>query len=175
MGVRAAAESMTKLVLLGGPTGVGKSTVMQLLHKRISHAALLDADDVWRVSEELSIEGNRAIALSNVVSVMRGYFEAGCEIGILSWVFARSALYDPVIAGMEDMVDDIDQIYLIASQAELERRLRQRGDQELYEYSLSRLELISSLPYPKIDTSHMTTEEVATAIVKHIGSVDVST
>ena len=166
---------MTKLVLLGGPPGVGKSTVMQLLDKRISHAALLDADDVWRVSKELAIDGNRTMALSNVVSVMRGYFDAGCEIGILSWVFARSALFHPVIAGVGDMVDDIDQIYLISSQAQLERRLRERGHEERYEYSLSRLELISALPYPKIDTSSMTPEEVATAVIKHIGSVDVST
>lgn len=148
---------------------------MQLLDKRIPHAALLDADDVWRVSEELAIEGNRTMALSNVVSVMRGYFDAGCEIGILSWVFARSELFHPVIAGVGDMVDDIDQIYLISSRAELERRLRERGHEERYEYALSRLELISALPYPKIDTSSLTTAEVATAIIKHIGSDNVST
>ncbi len=64
---------MPKLVLLGGPTGVGKSTVMRLLENRIPHAALLDADDVWRVSKELTVEQNRHIALSNVISVMRGY------------------------------------------------------------------------------------------------------
>lgn len=159
---------MTKLVLLGGPTGVGKSTVMRLLEKRIPDAALLDADDVWRVSEELENEENRTIALSNVVAVMRGYFDAGCEVGILSWVFARSALYHPVIAGIEDMVDDIDQIYLISSEVELEQRLEERGDAGLYEYSKSRLKLISALPYPKIDTSHMTPEEVTTAIIEHL-------
>ena len=160
---------MTKLVLLGGPTGVGKSTVMRLLENRIPHAAILDADDVWRVSKELAVEQNRHIALSNVVSVMRGYFEAGCETGILSWVFARSALYDPVIAGLEDRVDSINQIYLVSTLAEIKRRLHKRGDEEHYEYSKTRLELINSLPFPKIDTSRMTPESVATAIVSHIG------
>ena len=108
---------MTKLVLLGGPTGVGKSTVMRLLENRINYAAILDADDVWRVSKELALEQNRHIALSNVISVMRGYFEGGCETGILSWVFARSALYDPVIAGLEDRVDSINHIYLVSTLA----------------------------------------------------------
>ncbi len=160
---------MPKLVLLGGPTGVGKSTVMRLLENRIPHAALLDADDVWRVSKELTVEQNRHIALSNVISVMRGYFEGGCETGILSWVFARSALYGPVIAGLEDMVDSVDQIYLVSSLAEIRRRLHERGDEARYEYSKTRLELIDALPFPKIDTSQMTPERVATAIVSHIG------
>lgn len=163
---------MPKLVLLGGPTGVGKSTVMRLLENRIPHAALLDADDVWRVSKELTVEQNRHIALSNVVSVMRGYFEGGCETGILSWVFARSALYDPVIAGLEDMVDSIDQIYLTSTMAEIRRRLHKRGDEERVEYSKTRLALIDSLPFTKIDTSRMTPEMVATAIISHIRATE---
>jgi energy-coupling factor transporter ATP-binding protein EcfA2 len=163
---------MTKLVLLGGPTGVGKSTVMRLLENRIPHAAILDADDVWRVSKELAVEQNRHIALSNVISVMRGYFEGGCETGILSWVFARSALYDPVIAGLEDRVDSINQIYLVSTLAEIKRRLQKRGDEKLYEYSKTRLELINSLPFTKIDTSKMIPEMVATAIIDHIGSTE---
>jgi energy-coupling factor transporter ATP-binding protein EcfA2 len=163
---------MTKLVLLGGPTGVGKSTVMRLLENRIPHAAILDADDVWRVSKELAVEQNRHIALSNVISVMRGYFEGGCETGILSWVFARSALYDPVIAGLEDRVDSINQIYLVSTLVEIKRRLHKRGDEKHYEYSKTRLELINSLPFTKIDTSEMIPEMVATAIIDHIGSTE---
>ena len=163
---------MPKLVLLGGPTGVGKSTAMRLLENRIPRAALLDADDVWRVSKELSIDKNRHIALSNVISVMRGYFEGGCETGILSWVFARSTLYGPVIAGLEDMVDSVDQIYLTSAIAEIKRRLLTRGDEHLYEYSKTRLDLIDSLPFTKIDTSEMVPETVATAIIDHIGSTE---
>jgi len=163
---------MPKLVLLGGPTGVGKSTVMRLLENRIPHAALLDADDVWRVSKELTVEKNRHIALSNVVSVMRGYFEGGCATGILSWVFARSALYGPVITGLEDIVDSVDQIYLTSTMAEIKRRLHKRGDEDRYEYSKTRLALIDSLPFTKIDTTQMTPGMVATAIMDHIGSAE---
>ena len=37
---------MSKLVLLGGPTGVGKSTTLQLLRDRLPKLSLLDADDI---------------------------------------------------------------------------------------------------------------------------------
>jgi hypothetical protein len=101
---------------------------------------------------------------------MRGYFEGGCKTGILSWVFARSALYDPVIASLDDMVDSVHQIYLTATMAEIKRRLQKRGDEERYEYSKTRLALIDSLPFTKIDTSRMTPEMVAATIIGHIGS-----
>ena len=90
---------MSKLVLLGGPTGVGKSTTLKPLENRLSRLALLDAYDVWRVSDEMAVEGNRSIAISNVIGVLQGYVEAGCETTILAWVFARSLLYEPVVAG----------------------------------------------------------------------------
>ena len=164
---------VAKLVLLGGPTGIGKTTVLRILERRLVDAAVLDADDVWRVSGEISVNKNRAIAISNAVSVMRGYFEAGCKTGILSWVFARSALFRPVIDGLEDLVNEIDQVYLMSSMHELDHRLDARGDKD-HEYAMSRLKLINALHYPKIDTTHMTPDEVATAIITHIGSEKVA-
>ena len=88
--------NLSNLILLGGPTGVGKTTVLGLLENSLPRAALLDADDVRRSAEDvrrsaedLAVEGARNTALGNVIAVMRGYFRAGCETGIVSWVFAR--------------------------------------------------------------------------------------
>ena len=88
--------NLSNLILLGGPTGVGKTTVLGLLENSLPRAALLDADDVRRSAEDvrrsaedLAVEGARSTALGNVIAVMRGYFRAGCETGIVSWVFAR--------------------------------------------------------------------------------------
>ena len=159
---------MSKLVLLGGPTGVGKSTTLKLLQNKLPKMALLDADDVWRVSDELAVEGNRSIALSNVVGVLEGYFQAGCETAILSWVFARSPLYEPVIAGLKGTVDAIHQLYLVASPGALRARLGSRGSLDRLEYSLSRLELIQKLPYPRIDTTDLSPGGVAGCVLEHI-------
>lgn len=161
---------MKKLILLGGPTGVGKSTALRLLENRLPKLALLDADDAWRISTDLAVDGTRRIALSNVVSVMRGYFEAGCEVGIVAWVFARSQLYEPVISSLRDEVDEIHQIYLVASPERLRQRLASREDTHRLEYSISRLELIRELPYDKIDTSNLLPSDVAERILAHISS-----
>lgn len=102
---------------------------------------------------------------------MRGYFDAGCELGILSWVFARPELFRPVIDGLEDVVDSIHQIYLVCSPSHLERRLIKRGEPEKLEYAQSRLSLIMDLPYLKIDSSELSPQRAADAICKEIRHV----
>ena len=159
---------MSKLVLLGGPTGVGKSTTLELLENKLPKLALLDADDVWRISEDLAVEGTRSIAISNVVRVLQGCFQAGCDTAILCWVFARSPLYEPVIAGLKDTCDAIHQLYLVASPDALQARLDSRNSLDRLEYSISRLKLIENLPYPQIDTTNLSPNDVADRIVEYL-------
>jgi len=163
---------MPKLILLGGPTGVGKTTTLRLLEKKLPDSGVLDADDVWRISDSLAVEGTRKIAIANVVAVMRGYFQAGCQTGVLSWVFARPLLFEPVIAGLEDVVDSVHFLYLIASTEVLEQRLAQRQDSHKFDYSLSRLDLIAKLPYANMDTSELSPEEVADSVIAYISQLD---
>lgn len=164
---------MKKLVLLGGPPGVGKTATLWQLGNKLTHSALLDADDVWRVSNEHSLEENRSIAIQNVIHVMQGYFEAGCHVGIVSWVFARPQLFEPVIEGLKSRVDSIQQIYLTATEEAIEKRLAHRMDQDRLEYSRTRLELINALPFTRIDTTNLSPNKVADQ-VKDIITNDVS-
>ena len=162
---------LSKLILLGGPTGVGKTTTLRLLEQKLPRSAVLDADDVWRVSTELAVEGTRRIALNNVIAVMRGYFSTGCEVGVVSWVFARSVLYEPVISGLEEIVDSTHLIYLVASPKVLKHRLEKRHSLHRLDYSLSRLRLIEDLPFPKLDTSAANPEEVVDRLITLIQSL----
>ncbi|HIG41337.1 MAG: hypothetical protein ABGY96_12485 [bacterium] len=159
---------MPKLVLIGGPTGVGKTSALNGLKERIAKSAILDADDVWRISEDLAVAGTRHIAIGNVIDVMHGYYDAGCEVGILSWVFARPELYEPIISGLGGCTEEILQIYLVATPKCLEERLSSRGDLDRLEYAKSRLELIENLLFPKIDTSGKTKAQVVDEILQYV-------
>ena len=158
---------MPRLILLGGPTGVGKSTALPLIGASLPASAVLDADDVWRVAADLAVSENRGIAIGNTISVMRGYFEAGCEIGVLAWVFARPQLFQPVMTQLEDIATP-ERLYLVAEPECLAQRLNARGHAERLEYALSRLRLIQDLPCPKIDTTHLSPAQVAASVCEEI-------
>jgi len=161
---------LKKLVLLGGPTGVGKTTALKRLQGRFDRSAILDADDVWRVGRELAIPENRNIAIQNVTATMRGYFDANCQIGIVSWVFAKPELYQPVMDALTSSVNSIQMLYLVSDPETLEARLKERGQPDRIDYALGRLALINSLPFTKIDTTNLTPEQVADRICKEISS-----
>jgi len=167
---------MSLLVLLGGPVGVGKSAAMDVLRDRMPGLGLLDADDVWRVSGDITDAARQQFWHANVNSVLRNYLQAGVDTCIISWVFARSELYQPIIDGLEGYVDDMIQLYLVASPEVIKNRIRRREDrrnagvdiEQLIDFSLGRLEMIRRLPFDKIDTSLMTPLEVADAILGRV-------
>jgi len=151
---------MTRLVLLGGPTGVGKSTALKALKHRLPQCATLDADDVWQVSPSLAVPENRGRAIDNVTSVLHGYLDAGCQTAVVAWVFARPLLYQPVIEAVGDRVDEVCQLYLTASPEALQQRLINRGEEDRWAYALSRLELVNALDFDRLDTTDMAPDTI---------------
>src|SRR5262249_25699917 len=149
---------MRRLVLLGGPPGVGKSTVVGLLRGRFPNSAVLDADDF--------------ASLPDVVAALRECFETGSELVVLAWVFARAALYQPVLGSLSDLAERSFILHLVASPAELERRLAARGDLETLAYARDRLALIEALPFARIDTSRLGAAEAAERVAKAIEEWD---
>ena len=77
-----------KLVLLGGPTGVGKSSVLRLLAARLPKSGVLDADDVWRVSGDLATEHRRPNAIANVAVLIAAAGVLGSGSGWPDWAVA---------------------------------------------------------------------------------------
>lgn len=161
---------MSKLVLIGGPPGVGKTTVIGHLEHAFERCACLDADDAWRVHpRELVDERLRPIAVGNVVAVLRGYLEAGFPLVLLTWVLADPKMIERILKGLDGLYGSALILHLVASREVLEDRFRRkRGGGKLMDYALFKLSQIEALPYPKIDTSDLASEAVSERIVAEV-------
>ena len=167
---------MRHLVLLGGSTGVGKSTTIKLLETRLAKTGFLDVDNVWRTTPDLVGPKRREQAHKQVIETTRRYYGAGCETVVISWVFARSQLYQPILDAFSSEVDKITQLYLVAEARELVRRVTARfeaqgsdGDiQQRISFAMSRSKMIESLQFPKIDVTSLDLAEMADQVATTI-------
>jgi len=160
---------MNKLILLGGPPGIGKTSVLNVLPKYISTCALFDADDIWRTYPQDNDAINRSNNIVAVHSVLRSHLASNHSPLIFAWVFANPALVDDVLSGIKDYIISIQRIYLVASPDILLQRLAKRSaTQELVQYSLGKLKDIDKMNQPKIDTSSLDSEGVAQIIASQI-------
>ena len=160
---------MSKLVLIGGPPGVGKTSVLEHLPGLFDQLAILDADDVWRVQPGFPNEVHRNYSDENVISVLRGYLDAGFPLVFLSWVLANPIKLERILAGLRGHYDSSLVVYLVASRECLQERAREKYERGLArEYQLAKLEQIEALPHPKIDTTGLTPEAAASQLAEWV-------
>lgn len=164
-----------RLVLIGGPPGVGKTSVLAHVERACGRCACLDADDAWRVHPSEIAESIRPIAERNVTSVLRGYFEAGYPLVFLSWVLANPRLIERLLRELAGLYTSTLILHLVASPEALKARCARQAERpRRIEYALLKLEQIEQLPYPRIDTTLLGVEAVADLIVARVRAGAVS-
>ncbi len=141
------------LILLGGPPGVGKSSVCARLSTMGWHH--IEADTISPPDADVE----RTVSIDQVASQVEAELHQHSQI-VLSWVFARPELYLPFSERFAD-APDLHQMYLVCSETQLRNRLKSRNSSNLLQYSLSRLQLINELSFEKIDTTNMEVNSVA--------------
>jgi broad-specificity NMP kinase len=152
------------LLLLGGPPGAGKTAVLRVLTETVPGCVAVDADDVWSPATFAQREHDRRIGISKIADAVHSHFDTGGQRVVLAWVFAREEMFIPFLDRFTDLVDEVCQLYLVASPDVLKKRLTARGDPEKVSYAWSRLDLIRRLPFKSIDTSILAPSVVAAEI-----------
>lgn len=159
-----------KLVLIGGPPGVGKSSVLAALERKLERCACLDADDVRRFHPSQLAERGGEAGVRNVTAVLRGYLEAGFPLVVLTWVLADPQLVERILKGLDGLYRSLLFVHLVASPAALQARCQRQPDRSRpREVVLGKLQQVEALPTPKIDTTGLETEAVADRLIALIG------
>lgn len=165
---------MKKLFLIGGPMGVGKSTVGQILKKKLPNSVFLDGDWCWDANPFVVNEETKRVVMENICFLLKNFLMCSAyENIIFCWVMHEQKIIDELLANLPLDGCHVTAFSLLCREAELRSRLQKDVDaglrsEDIIERSIARLPLYKELATIKIDTSGMNAEAAADTLLLHI-------
>jgi len=163
---------MKHLYLIGGPMGVGKTTVCQVLKNMLPDCVFLDGDWCWDMHPFQVTPETKKMVMENICFLLNQFL--GCpayENILFCWVMHQQEIVDGILSKIAKENAQVHVISLVCSEDELKKRLQkdiEAGTRQAdsIERSLARLAMYEKMNTEKIDVSHMTPEETAESILR---------
>lgn len=146
---------MKHVYLIGGPMGIGKSTICNQLNQDLDHSVFLDGDWCWNMDPFIVNQDTKNMVLDNITHCLNNFIHTpGIENIIFCWVMHKQDIIDKIIQKLDTEGVDIHLISLICEKEELiKRMLIDRRDNQTIRKSLQYLELYKDLDTQKIDAT----------------------
>ena len=161
---------MKKLFLIGGTMGIGKTTVGQLLKRKLSNAVFLDGDWCWDADPFHMNEETKKMVQDNIYYMLNNFIHCSAyENVIFCWVMHEQKIIDDLLANIDAADCEVIVVSLICTSEALKKRISRDFEigirnQDVLERSIKRIPLYKELKTTKIDVSTKTLEEVANII-----------
>ena len=169
---------MKRLILIGGPMGVGKTTVGRALQNLLPGSVFLDGDWCWDAHPFTVTEETKAMVLENIRFLLGQFLRCSAyETVIFCWVMHRQEILDAVLSGLDLKGVRVGAFSLWADSEQLARRLEReiaaglRGA-DVVERSLAYLPSYDELSAEKIDTTRLSPEETARVLLNSLIGAD---
>lgn len=89
---------MKTLWLIGGPMGIGKTTVGQALKKKLNRAVFLDGDWCWDADPFVVNEETKTMVMQNIAFLLAQFLRcAEYENVVFSWVMDEQEIIDSIV------------------------------------------------------------------------------
>lgn len=146
---------MKHVYLIGGPMGIGKSTICNQLNQDLDHSVFLDGDWCWNMDPFIVNQDTKNMVLDNITHCLNNFIHTpGIENIIFCWVMHKQDIIDQIIQKLDTEGVNIHLISLICEKEELiKRMLIDRRDNQTIRKSLQYLELYKDLDTQKIDVT----------------------
>lgn len=146
---------MKHVYLIGGPMGIGKSTICNQLNQDLDYSVFLDGDWCWNMDPFVVNQDTKNMVLDNITHCLNNFIHTpGIENIIFCWVMHKQDIIDQIIQKLDTEGVDIHLISLICEKEELiKRMLIDRRDNQTIRKSLQYLELYKDLDTQKIDVT----------------------
>lgn len=167
---------MTKLVFIGGPMGVGKSTVTQLLCSDCERSVLLDGDWCWfQGDKEWDFsDKTKQMALNNIIYLLNSFLKNDAfDTVFFCWVL-HDAVLEASILNQLKAPFDFYHFSLICRPEVLKKRIFNRSGltqcqkEAQWKRAQERLSRYQDLKTSLLDTSDLTAADVCQKIKEHI-------
>ncbi len=162
---------MKQMFLIGGTMGVGKTTVCQILKKKMEKAVFLDGDWCWDADPFQVNEETKAMVMDNICHLLNNFIHCSAyETVIFCWVMHEQRIIQQILSSLDLTDCDVQIISLVCSEAALTERLQrdiQAGirQEDVLERSIRRIRLYDKLATVKIDVSEISAESAAQQIM----------
>lgn len=165
---------MKTVYLIGGTMGVGKTTVSQILKKKLPNAVFLDGDWCWDASPFRVTEETKAMVMDNICHLLNNFIHCSAyEHIIFCWVMHEQRIIDDILTRLDVFHCNIRNISLVCDAESLKARLEKDissglRSSDIIDRSVARIPLYCSLNTEKIDTSGKSAAQIADLIAGSI-------
>ena len=163
---------MKRVYLIGGPMGVGKTTVCRELQKRLYRSVFLDGDWCWDANPFQVTEETKAMVTENICFLLNNFLRCSAyDHVIFCWVLHQQEILDGLLSRVDTRSCAVRAVSLTASPEALAARIEAdiragRREPDALERSLSYLPRYAALSTEKLDVSRLTPEETAERILE---------
>ncbi len=167
---------MKRLFLIGGTMGVGKTTVGQILKKRLPDCVFLDGDWCWEMDPFQVNDETKQMVMENICFLLKNFIRCSAYKNIVfCWVMHEQTIIDEILGKLPLEDCQVFPISLLCAPAELERRLQKDvadgiRREDVIGRSTERLPLYRALHTLPVDVTELTPEETAAQIERLCGA-----
>lgn len=164
---------MKKLIFIGGPMGIGKTTVSKALVNKLDHSVFLDGDWCWDIHPFVVNDENKQMVMKNITFLLNSFLEnSTIQTVVFCWVMHEQSIIDDLLTGLKgtfafrsfSLVSD-EQTLTEHFMKDVELGNRKTSD---LENSLTRLRLYQELDTTCIDTSAQSIEKTTDYLLQQI-------
>ena len=158
------------LYIINGTMGVGKSTVSQLLLKRLDNCVFLDGDWCWMMNPFTVNDETKHIVLDNITHCINNFIHSTTYQNIiLCWVIPSQDILNNLLNQIDTNHVHVYPITLICSEDKLVERIQKdidKGirDEDVIERAIQYLKNYQSMDTIHIDVADMTIEDIVQKI-----------
>ncbi|MPL95159.1 hypothetical protein SDC9_41325 [bioreactor metagenome] len=166
---------MKNVFLIGGTMGVGKTTVCQILKRKLNRSVFLDGDWCWDMNPFQITDETKQMVMNNICFLVNSFIKCSAyENIVFCWVMHEQPVIDEIISRLDVTGCKVHTISLVCSEQALRARLQKDVDAGIRESdiigrSMERIPLYSKLNTTKIDVSEIIAEQAADDIIRSAG------